>query len=39
VNNLARDVIDFTELYILDVQPLTRWQRWVMEQLFAEDTE
>lgn len=34
---LAQEIIDWTEIYVLDVQPLTAWQRWQVEQMFAEE--
>lgn len=34
----ARLIVDFTEIYVLDVQPLTPWQREVIRRLYAERT-
>jgi hypothetical protein len=31
----AQDMIDWAEIYVLDVQPLPRWQRWCFEQVFT----
>ena len=31
----VRAVIDFTEIYVLGVQPLTPWQREMIRRLYA----
>lgn len=35
---LAQELIDYAEIHLLDVQPLTEWQRWVIEKLCQERT-
>jgi hypothetical protein len=35
--SMAEDIIDWAEIYVLEVQPLTPWQRRVIEHMFPED--
>jgi hypothetical protein len=33
---LADEVIDFAEIHVLGVRPLSEWQRWLIRQVYAE---